>query len=154
MEKQSVDQVYKTSALLVRALILGQLVFGAVAWYMHDRGSATPSGSSLINPLTYAWFGLCIVGVIGAMVMQQRIGRLAGSPENMEKIRSGRLTPLQVQSQIIIMWALLESGGLLGLVIFFLSGALPILLAALGYIVLCAVVFFPRRVWFDAFVLS
>jgi hypothetical protein len=154
MENQSVDQVYKTSALMVRALILGQLVFGAVAWYMHDRGAATPSGSSLINPLTYAWFGLCLVGVIGAMVMQQRIGRLGSNPETMEKIRNRQITPLQVQTQIIIMWALLESGGLLGLVVYFLTGALPILLASLGYIVLCAVVFFPRRVWFDAFVLS
>ena len=153
MEKQSVDQVFKTSALLVRALILGQLVFGAVSWYMHDRGSATPSASPLINPLTYAWFGLCAVGVIGALVMQQRIGSL-GKAQNLERIRSGQITPLQVQSQIVIMWALLESGGLLGLVIYFLTGALPILLASLGYIVLCTVVFFPRRVWFDAFVVT
>ena len=151
MENQSVDQVFKTSALLVRALILGQLVFGAVSWYMHDRGSATPTDSTIINPLTYAWFGLCVVGVIGALVMQQRIGAL-GSASNLEKIRSGQITPLQVQSQIVIMWALLEAYTLLGLVIYFLTGALPILLASLAYVVLCAVVFFPRRVWFDAFV--
>ena len=153
MENQSVAQVYKTSALLVRALILGQLAFGAVAWYMHDRGSITPSDSSIINPLTYAWFGLCVVGIIGALVMQQRIGGL-GAPQNMQTIRSGQITPLQVQSQVVIMWALLEAGGLLGLVIYFLTGALPILLASLGYVVLCAVVFFPRRVWFDAFVVT
>jgi hypothetical protein len=153
MENQNLDQVFKTSALLVRALILGQLVFGAVSWYMHDRGSVTPSSTPIINPLTYAWFGLCIVGVIGALVMQQRIGAL-GSASNLEKIRSGQITPLQVQSQIVVMWALLEAGGLLGLVIYFLTGALPILLASLAYIVLCAVVFFPRRVWFDAFVVT
>jgi hypothetical protein len=51
------------------------------------------------------------------------------------------------------MWALLEGGGLLGLVIYYLTGSQQVLIAALAYIVLCAVVFFPRKVWFDAFIL-
>ena len=151
MATQSVDQVFKTSKLITRALILGQLLFGAVAWFVTDKGAAA-GDPNLINKLTYVWFGLIIVGVIGAFFLQQRIGAIAGSPANLEKIRAGQLTPAQVQSQIVVMWALLEAPGLLGIVIFLLSGALPVLLAALGYIVLCAVVFFPRRVWFEAFI--
>jgi hypothetical protein len=151
MATQSVDQVFKTSALITRALILGQLLFGAVAWFITDKGAGA-SDPDLVNKLTYVWFGLIVVGVLGAFVLQQRIGGIAGSPTSLQKIRDGQLTPAQVQSQIVVMWGLLEAPGLLGIVIFLLSGSLPVLLAALGYVVLCAVVFFPRRVWFDAFV--
>jgi hypothetical protein len=56
----------------------------------------------------------------------------------------------EVQTQSIIIMALLEGAGLMGIVVYFLHGHQQVLYAVLAYIAVSAVLFFPRREWFKA----
>lgn len=149
--QQEIDRYYSMAMIIVAALIVGQLIFAGVAWFLHSNGTFTPSGQPLLNPITYAWIFFSIAGFGAALFLRQRLTALGVTPKGQQLIRSGGFTPAHMQSQIIIMFAFLEGAGLLGIVNYLLNGYSSLLAAVLAYIILVSAIFFPRREWFDAF---
>ena len=149
--QQEIDSYYSRCLIIVAALIVGQLTFAGVAWFLHANGTFTPSGQPMLNPITYAWILFGIAGFGAALFFRQRLVALGVSAKGQQLIRSGSFTPAHMQSQIIVMFALVEGAGLLGIVNYLLHGYRVMLVAVLVYIILASAVLFPRREWFDAF---
>ena len=131
------QRAYQQTVIIVTSMIMGQLIFAAVAWFLYSSGART--GEEPIRALLIAWLALAIGGIGAALFLR---GRLANVDPH------AQVNPPQVQTQIIIMWALLEGPGLLGIVIYFLEGNSNMLYAALGFVIASAIFFFPRREWF------
>jgi ABC-type xylose transport system permease subunit len=145
MNEAEADRHHRITTMIAGALITGQLAFVAVSWFLFSSGQRTPSGEPALNLMTYIWIALAFSMLAVAFVLRQRIVAQA-------ETRSNRtVAPADVQNQAIIMLALLESAGLMGIVVYFLYGHSQILYAVLAYIVVSALLFFPRREWFNVF---
>ena len=131
---------YATSAIIAVGLIMGQVLFAAVSWWLHSTGKRTGTDAPAI--MHYVWLAVAIGGLAGANMVRQRLSAAADSPTE-------RLPDATVQTQVVMMWALVEAGGLLGIVLHLLTGKAEVLYSALGYIFVCAVFFFPRKHWFS-----
>lgn len=134
---------HRNTSLIAIALLIGQLAFVAVSWFLYSSGQRTPSGEPALNIMTSIWIALAFSMLAVAFVFKQRIVTQAESSLNRT------VAPADVQNQAIIMLALLESAGLMGIVVYFLDGHPQVLYAVLAYIVISAVLFFPRRDWFN-----
>lgn len=134
---------YRNTSIIAIALIVGQLAFVAVSWFLHSSGQREPSGEPALNIMTYIWIALAFSMLAVAFGFRQRIASQAESASNRT------IAPADVQNQTIIMLALLESAGLMGVVVYFLYGHPQVLYAVLAYIVVAALLFFPRREWFN-----
>jgi hypothetical protein len=146
--RAEVDVQYRTLATILGAMVIGQLIFAGVAWFL--KSSMAPT-QPIKNPITYAWLFIMISTLPIAFMLRQRLSGLRDSPSAALDIRSGKITMATVLPQAVIMFALLEGGGLLGLVNYFLHPHPTLLLATLAYIIVTSVIFFPRRAWFDVF---
>jgi hypothetical protein len=147
MTTTAADKYYRTSAMIAGALIIGQLAFAGVAWFLYNSGSRVPSGEELLNVLTYVWIGLSFGVLAMGFVMRQRIVADA-EQQGLVSASADRTDPAQVQTRVITTLAMLESAGLLGIAVYFIQGHPQVLYAAVGYIVIAAIFFFPRREWF------
>lgn len=133
-----VQASYNTAAIIAAALIIGQLLFAAVSWWLHSSGTRTATDAP--DVMRYIWIVVAIGGLAGANLVRTR---LVAASELAE-----RPPDEAVQTQVIMMWALIEAGGLLGIVLHLFTGNAGVLYAVVGYIVVCALFFFPRRQWF------
>jgi hypothetical protein len=149
--RQEIDRTYTTTLVLVGALLMGQLTFAAVIWYMIRAGAQNAPAVRLADPLLLAWLLVAAGSVLGAFYFRQLVSGARDRPAAMQRVREGKVKPTNVQSMIVIMWALLEGAGLMGLAVSFVLGGPQILYATLGYIALTVPIFFPRREWFDVF---
>ncbi len=145
-----IDQQYRVLATITGAMVMGQLLFAGAAWFLNSGSTETPV-ETIRNPITYAWIAFSLGTLPIAFFLRQRLSNLGATSEAAEDIRTGKLTFAIAQTQTIIMFALLEGAGLLGLVNYFLNHQPQILAVTLAYIITAALIFFPRRSWFDAF---
>jgi F0F1-type ATP synthase membrane subunit c/vacuolar-type H+-ATPase subunit K len=134
---------YRITSMIAIALIIGQLAFVAVSWFLHSSGERELSAEPALNLMTYIWIALAFSMLAVAFGFRQRIVTQA------ERTVNRTVAPADVQNQTIIMLALLESAGLMGIVVYFLYGHPQILYAVLAYILVSALLFFPRREWFN-----
>ena len=141
--RDQLDAQYRNLAFICGAMIAGQLLFAVVAWFMNAGVAQT-----IMGPITYAWLAVLVVTLPVAFLLRQRLATMGETPVSLQDIRTGKLNFGTAQTQTIIMFALLEAGGLLGLVNYFLNPHSRLLIWSLMYILLCALVFFPRRAWF------
>jgi hypothetical protein len=147
MTTTDADRHYRISATIAGALIMGQLTFAGVAWFLYSSGSRTTSGEEVLNILTYVWIALSFAVLALGFMMRQRI--LADVEQRgLVTASADRSDPAQVQNRVITTLAMLESAGLVGIAVYFIQGHPQVLYAALGYIVIAAIIFFPRREWF------
>lgn len=133
------DQAYRISAIIAAAMIAGQIIFAAVSWYLHNMGGQEPTET--IPILVPIWGAMAFGGVMAAFFTRNRLASVDPHAE---------VNVAAVQTSVIVMWALLEGPGLLGIVLYFLNGNPNVLYAALGYVLASAIFFFPRREWFGA----
>jgi hypothetical protein len=137
----------RTARILALAMPLGVLSLWAVAWYLTSTGSAPLSpGSVDARTAAYAWTGLAVAGLAGALFFRNRaVGAIESArPED-------RGTPAvlgQVNSFLIIAWALLEAPGLLAGIIYLLLGLDAVLLYALPIYLVGLALTFPRAEWY------
>ena len=142
--RDQLDAQYRNLIFICGAMIGGQLMFAVVAWFM-NAGVTQP----IMGPITYAWLAVLVVTLPVAFLLRQRLATMGETPVSLQDIRTGKLNFGTAQTQTIIMFALLEAGGLLGLVNYFLNPHARLLIWSLIYILFCALVFFPRRAWFQ-----
>lgn len=148
--RDELDTQYRTLAVICGAMVMGQLAFAGVAWFL-NVGKTEPPSDPILSPMTYAWLAVSAATLPFAFVLRQRLANIGGTAENLQDIRTGTLNFGTAQSQTIVMFALLEGSGLLGLVNYFLNPHPQLLIATLAMVIACAVIFFPRRSWFDVF---
>ena len=136
------DKQYTTAAAIAGAMIMGQLLFAGVCWWLYSSGARSAAASP--NPmLLYVFLVVAISSIALALMLRGQIvsndSRVSGRPA----------TGTSISNKVVFMWAALEAASLLGLVFFFLEGDPTLLYAVLGYIVASAIFFFPRRDWFS-----
>ena len=136
---ESADRTYKTAAVIATALITGQLLFAEVAWYLRSTNQM-PSGTNAGPAMLYIWLAVAVGGLTGANIVRQRLANARDS--------GAALTGSTAITQSGMMWALLEAGGLMGVVLYLLSGRTQVLYGVLAFIIVSALLFFPRRDWY------
>ena len=142
--RDQLDAQYRNLAFICGAMIGGQLLFAGVAWFMNAGVT-----QAMMGPITYAWLAVSVAALPVAFLLRQRLATMGETTVSLQDIRTGKLNFGTAQTQTIIMFALLEGGGLLGLVNYFLNPHPRLLIGSLIYILFCALVFFPRRGWFE-----
>ena len=151
MTRQEIDNAHRTSLIIVMAMVTGQLLFAAAAWYLRNRDETMPTTEGLTNPMTLAWLAVSFGSLAVAFTLRGQVTDL-DRPEKRERIRTGEITLATVQTRILIMFAVLEGAGLLGITNYLVNGQAHVLLGAIGFLALTTAAFFPKRDWFDAFV--
>jgi hypothetical protein len=146
--REQIDQQYRATAIIAAAMIMGQLIFAGVSWFLHGTDEPT---QPLLGPLVYAWIAVAITAVPLALLIRQKLVGLGDSAEGLQAIRDGKTTMANAQTWVIVMFALLEGAGLLGLLNYFVNPYPQLLVAVLVYIIACAIIFFPRRDWLEPF---
>jgi hypothetical protein len=146
--RTQLDTQYRNLAFICGAMVTGQLLFAAVAWFL-NANATEPNTHPIMGPITYAWLAVLLIGVSVAIYLRQRLATMGDTLVSQQDIRTGKLNFGVAQSQTIIMFAMLEAGGLLGLVNYFLNPHPRLLMWTLLYIAFVTVFFFPRRAWFD-----
>lgn len=144
--EMTAEQHHRTTTIIVAAMIMGVLLAAGVAWWTQTNQETVREPILITHPLVLAWLLVAGGSVFGASYFRSSIvgsaarpGLGATSPKNSPAARQGR---------IIIMWALIEGACLMGLVIYFVYGVTQLFSAVLGYILVAAFIFFPRRSWF------
>ncbi|MGH7469521.1 MAG: hypothetical protein ACRENP_16340 [Longimicrobiales bacterium] len=149
--REEIDRTYTTTLVLVGALVMGQVTFAAVVFYMLRAAEQAAPPVRLTDPLVLAWLLVSAGSIFGAFYFRQLISGARDRPAALQRVREGKVKPANLQTMIVIMWALLEGAGLMGLAVAFVLGGAQILYVTIGYIAATGFVFFPRREWFDAF---
>ena len=145
-----IERAYTTTRGLVGSLITGQLIFAGVAWFLTRSGARVSENIPITHPLVLAWVLVAAGSLFGALFFRRQIPGPHDRPDVLQRARERKDTPGTVQTRVITMWALLEGAGLFGLVVYFLFGRPIVLYAALTYIAVVGLLFFPRRKWFDS----
>lgn len=118
-------------ALIRFAILLGVLVFGAVAWWMRDGSGATPPP----NPDFFVRLGIFPALVVGAALAAVVVLR----------VMWGRTTdPARRRTLAIVAMAPAEAAALFGAVGYFLAGDSRWFLMGM-FVLAAAVVLFPLR---------
>ncbi len=145
---QATEQQYRTTVTIVISLIVGQLIFAGVAWWLNNSREITREPVLITHPLILSWLLVGAGSVFGASFFRSSILGRRGVRAGLGRTGAKTESPAALQSKIVLMWALLEGAGLMGLVVYFLFGVPQVLSAVLGYIAVAAIIFFPRRDWF------
>ena len=146
--RDQLDAQYRNLAFICGAMIGGQLLFAGVAWFM-NAGATEANTRPIMGPITYAWLAVSVATLPVAFLLRQRLATMGETTVSLQDIRTGKLNFATAQTQTIIMFAVLEAGGLLGLANYFLNPRPQLLIWSLIYILFAALVFFPRRGWFE-----
>src|SRR5688572_31045843 len=118
--RDQLDAQYRNLTIICGALIAGQLIFAGVAWFINSNVTEA-NVQPLMGPITYAWLGVSLAALPVAFLLRQRLSTIGDSTVSQQDIRTGKINFAVAQTQTIIMFALLEAGGLLGLVNYFLN---------------------------------
>src|SRR5262245_13721635 len=95
-----VEYQYRIISKMVTSMIVGQLLFGAVSWFVNRTSSEAPATIRpvhLSDPLILAWIMVVAGSVFGALYFRNQVASSRGS-----------LTHAELHSKTIIMWGLLE----------------------------------------------
>lgn len=136
-----------TTRLIAAALIGGVTVFAVVAWVMVQADgpmSASPAGGA--DVMLYAWAAASLAAVAAAVVLWRlKVSPLLESPRSTEAA-PGR--DMELQTGLIMTWAILEGAALFGVVVYLLHGVLLPYAVGLLLVWLGIGLTFPRSGWF------
>ena len=130
------------------SLALGVTFYGGVSWYIHQNAEGPPTTDpDFARLLTYAWVAFTTVTIFtAAFFWRTRVDPMINGSQSMPRERMPQLT-----ANLLICWALIESGCLFGVTIYFLTG---IIWAAAISVVLMWVAFLatrPQPEWYERF---
>lgn len=106
------------------AMLLGQVMFGAIAWFLQQRGDMGSQDLASLSVLRLVVPGVLIAGLLGNQFLTRT--RL---PQLQQQARLGDKL-LGYRTLLIIRYALLEAPVLLALVTYLLTGEMTVLLVA------------------------
>jgi len=137
--------LYRTTVVVHIALALGPTLFGAVVWWLSRQGAVPAMALPEATALVYAWLAAMTGATLGAVRMwsarvepleaELALGRTATPPES-------------VLALLLPVWAVIEAPALLGIILFMLTGAPLLLVAALLYLWTGFWLTRPRPEWF------
>lgn len=108
---------YRATTLIGLALPLGVTFFAVVAWFVRQQQQPA-ADPELVPVLIYAWIALTAVTTFASLYFfRSRVEPLISGHVRVHEENPGQLT-----NSLLICWALVESGALLGVAIYFLAG--------------------------------
>lgn len=129
----------QAARVMAMSLLGGVMAIWVVCWMMTaSRGEGLAAGAGLSPRLAFwIWAAVAVSGLAGALAFKSRALRV-----------SRRADFGQVQTNLLVAWALVESPAVLGAVIFLLLADAQILITALPVYLLGFAATFPRAAWF------
>jgi hypothetical protein len=149
LEPTEEARAVKSTALLIGlSLAIGVSLYAVVAYFMHRSGTA-PRGA---NPefgriMIYAWIGLAAVTLTAAVLFWR--ARVEPLITGVQSYPGERMKELN--TNLIICWALIESAALFGVTVYFLTNILWIGAASVVLIWGAVLSTRPKIEWYQRF---
>ena len=130
------------------SLALGVTAFAGVAWYTQRNATAPRSADvEFTRILIYAWIALTAITLISAWFFwRTRVDPLIHGTESLPRERLPQLS-----ANLLICWALVESGSLFGVAVYFLTGVTWVAAVAVVLIWVAFLVTRPQIDWYQRF---
>lgn len=124
---------------------LGVTLFALVSWFLHFQSA--PTLPAIDRDLAFnVWLGVAVVATAAAIIFwRTRVAPLIDSPASAdERVRQAG----ELQTKVVITWALMEAPAMLGVLIYFFYGY--VLAGVLGVAMIWAAVAatWPQPEWF------
>lgn len=135
--------------IIASALAGGVVLFWIVAWVLTGGGQEGLAPDLALSPqlLFWLWAVVALCGFAGALVFRSRAVRAVESSRSPRGTEGARPGAAQVQTNLIVAWALLEGPALLGGVFFLLIASWQVLSTAALLYGIGLVLTFPRAEW-------
>ena len=139
MANQTSGSHIKALNILHKALISGQVVFGAIASYLVYANLFVSNQKNLEKPLQLIAVLLSVGGfIVGNLIFKNRINNVIGTKESI-------VTKMEVyRTACLVQWALIELGCLFSIISFMLTGDYSFLFLA-GALVLTFAMLSPAK---------
>lgn len=146
---RQVQPGYRVARLIASALPGGVFVMWVVGWVITGGGETGVSPEAFPADVAFwVWAGLALACLAGALAFR---GRALGIAERARREADGAYPPEalgEVQTNLVIAWALLEGPAILSGVLFVLLAEPRILWTAVPVYLLGIAATFPRAEWF------
>ncbi len=138
----------RMARIIAASLPTGVALFWAVAWVVTKSGSVGVAPQALgADPALWLWSAVALAGFAGALLFRGRASEIA---ERAASRPWSAQSAAQVQTNLLVAWALLEAPALLSGVFFLLLATPRLLWGAVPVYLLGVAVTFPRPEWFGA----
>lgn len=140
-------QALLTFRIIGASLGVGVTMFAFVSWFLHLQNGASDVGIDEAL-MVYAMLGLAFLAAVAAIAFwRARVGPLI---ESARADADPARHLAEVQTHVIIVWAIMEMPALLAEVVYFLSG--NVLAGVLGVAIIWTAIgaTWPKREWFAA----
>lgn len=141
------SQALLTFRIIGASLGIGVTLFAFVAWFLHQQqGSGDAAGDPTLM------FNLMLAVAVASVVAAIVFWRVRVSPliERPSPDRERRAAAGEIQTNVVIVWALIEGASLFAVVVYFLYGSVLAGLLGVALIWGALASTWPRREWFDA----
>lgn len=127
---RSPEQSAFVAKIIYLSLVGGVLVFAVVAGVATEWGARGVRGAA---PPIFPWVWAALaVGTFPVVLLFRGRARKAAGLDARRTVAERTVDPLQVQTNLVISWALIEGPALFGVVTFFLFGRVDVLAYALA----------------------
>lgn len=138
---------HRTARVIHAAIVLGPTLFALLAVWL--RGGEQPMS---MNPderrlMLYVWMAAIVGATLGALNLWRTrvVPHIEAAERAGPRSASGALLP-----GLVLVWAVVESAALFGLVVYFVTGSIPLLVGSLAVVWINGFVTRPRPQWFGA----
>ena len=138
----------RTATLITLSLAMGVTLYAAVAWFLHEQGTAPrQTDPAFGNLLLYIWIGLTAVTSFAALfIWRGRVEPLIHGSEPLPASRMGEL-----MSGHLIVLALVEGAALMGVTVYFLTGIMWPAIVSVFLIWFAVLATRPQVEWYQRF---
>lgn len=140
-------QALLTFRIIGASLGIGVTLFAFVSWFRHQQqgpGNVAGDPALMFNLM----LALVVTSVVAAIVLWR--ARVSPLIERPSPDRERRAAGGEIQTNVVIVWALIEGASLFAVVVYFLYGAALAGLLGVALIWAALAATWPRREWFDA----
>lgn len=129
-QKQSLTEIIKQSQIICAALIMGQLLFLGIAFFILNQNGKGLGDKELVEVLYFVVAALVVGSVSGSfMVFRSKLASLKVLENLQQKIA-------QYRAAQIIRWALLEGPSFFSIIAYILTGDIVFAVVSIAIIVL------------------
>lgn len=140
-------QALLTFRMIGASLGIGVTLFAFVSWFRHQQqgpGDVAGDPALMFNLM----LGVAVASVVAAIVLWR--ARVSPLIERPSPDRERRAAPGEIQTNVVMVWALIEGAALFAVVVYFLYGSALAGLLGVALIWAALAATWPRREWFDA----
>ncbi len=136
----------RTARMIAASLPTGVVLLWVVAWVVTKGGTAALAPQALAHETAlWIWSAVALPGFAGALFFRGRAVQVAEAAAGQPPSPA---TAGEVQTNLIVAWALLEAPALLSGMFFLLLATTSVLSAAVPVYLVGVAVTFPRAEWF------